>query len=642
MNTMHGLTTIGFLGLALCVAASGGETSFSAKPTAIRDGDGARIRFAVSAPTDVAVYIEDAGGRVVRHLVAGVLGQNPPPPLKPGLVQELIWDGKADYGKPAGGGPFQVRVALGFGAKCDRIFSRPEKFSGQCTLAVGPDGALYVRENACQVTNFPKRRLVVLNRDGSYRRTLLPFASTPGGEGGRGVPGVITLGGRPVPGRESEVDLMPWIGGSAVATMAVSADGKVLYFPLCGGNPFRPAEIMQIATNGGGVLGRHPLDRAKIGELPEFAERSHLAVSSDGKSLFIAGLQDRRGKGAPAVIYRLRLPECAGLDVFFGERNVPGRDAARLGAMTGGLASDGKGNLLACDPANNRVLVLGEDDGRVKGEIACDAPSHVGVHRASGAVYVVANGKGGARLVKYAAWKDARPAAELPLPRKGAGADTVNMVVDGAADRAVIWLALSRCGYLARAEDTGSGFEVTDVGGKFESFPGPRQEFGYCGLAVDRATAEVYVMNSGTGHCWERFDESGRSTFIFPQEISNGSASGQGPQLVPGPDGVLYGIWWRHTLAKWDRTGKRLTWDEPRIPTEEELKVYPEKPPAPGPSVKNYARVGMVGMPHTLGVRWSDGHIFVFEPYMITQGDGGRIPKALHEYLPSGRRVTAP
>jgi len=632
------------LGLILAAAAAAaGEPGFTAKPMASKDGDGAKISFAVSAPTDVAVFIEDAKGQVVRHLVAGVLGQNPPPPLKPGLAQEIVWDGKADYGKSAAGSPFKVRVALGFGAKCDRIFSRPELFSGHCTMAVGPDGALYVREVAAPVGgHFPKRRLAVLNRDGSYRRTLLPFASTPGGEAARGVPNTITLQGRPAPGRESEADLMPWLGGSASATMAVAADGKTLFFPLCGGNPFRPAEIVLLSTEGGGVLGRHPLDKSKIGELPEFAERSHLAVSSDGKSLFVAGLQDRRGKGAPAVIHRLRLPECTGLDIFFGERGTPGKDATHLGATPGGLASDGKGNLLACDPANNRVLVLGEDDGKIRGEIACDAPSNVGVHPASGAVYVVTNGKGGPRLVKFPGWKDAKPAAELPLPRKGAGADTVNMVVDGSGERAVAWLATSRCGYIARAEDAGGKFEVSEVGGKFEALPGARHEMGYYGLAVDRRTREVYVLNSGGGETWERIAEDGKSEFVAPAGISNGVGSGGGPQLMPGPDGNLYGIWWRHALAKWDRSGKRLTWEEPRLPTEEDLKPYRnEKVPPAGPSPLAYARVGMVGLPHTLGIRWGDGRIFVLEPNVITEGDGGRIPKALHEYLPTGKRVTA-
>jgi len=60
-------------------------------------GDKVKIEFAVNHETDVAVYIEDADGRIVRHLVAGVLGETPPPPLKPNsLSQRIEWDGIGD------------------------------------------------------------------------------------------------------------------------------------------------------------------------------------------------------------------------------------------------------------------------------------------------------------------------------------------------------------------------------------------------------------------------------------------------------------------------------------------------------------------------------------------------------------------
>jgi len=67
-----------------------GGVGFSHRPEAGKNGDSVTIRFAVSAPTDVAVFIEDSKGEVVRHLVAGVLGQNPPAPLKPGLLPRAI------------------------------------------------------------------------------------------------------------------------------------------------------------------------------------------------------------------------------------------------------------------------------------------------------------------------------------------------------------------------------------------------------------------------------------------------------------------------------------------------------------------------------------------------------------------------
>ena len=48
----------------------------------------------------------------------------------------------------------------------------------------------------------------------------------------------------------------------------------------------------------------------------------------------------------------------------------------------------------------------------------------------------------------------------------------------------------------------------------------------------------------------------------------------------------------------------------------------------------------MCAQPHVLGVRWSDGHLFVIEPKGFQQGMGGRAMKTMQEYLPSGKRLT--
>ena len=55
---------------------------------------------------------------MVRGLAGGVLGAKTPAPapLKPGLAQELVWDGKGDWNLPVESGPFRVRVRAGMGA----------------------------------------------------------------------------------------------------------------------------------------------------------------------------------------------------------------------------------------------------------------------------------------------------------------------------------------------------------------------------------------------------------------------------------------------------------------------------------------------------------------------------------------------
>src|SRR5574341_733149 len=104
----------------LLAAATQDPASFTRKPAVTRSGDTTRIEFEVSREVDVTVRVEDAAGSVVRHLAAGVLGKNPPEPLRPGsLRQSLEWDGKDDSGKPATGGPFRVRVRLGMKPEFD-------------------------------------------------------------------------------------------------------------------------------------------------------------------------------------------------------------------------------------------------------------------------------------------------------------------------------------------------------------------------------------------------------------------------------------------------------------------------------------------------------------------------------------------
>ena len=98
---------------AAAAAAEPPPPTFAKRPAVARDGEGVRIEFAADRETDVAVCIENAKGEIVRHLVAGALGRNPPAPLRPGLAQSLDWNGLDDGGRKAEGGPFRARVGLG-------------------------------------------------------------------------------------------------------------------------------------------------------------------------------------------------------------------------------------------------------------------------------------------------------------------------------------------------------------------------------------------------------------------------------------------------------------------------------------------------------------------------------------------------
>ncbi|MHC4917434.1 MAG: hypothetical protein ACYTGB_18305, partial [Planctomycetota bacterium] len=130
-------TLLGAL-LTTALAATAGEVTFVKPPAQVRKGETLSIHFQVSAATDVEVAIIDAKGTVVRHLAAGVLGENPPPPLVKGLSQVIVWDGKDDCGKPLTGS-YRARVRLGSRPKLGKVllYAPGISFSPRA-VSVGP------------------------------------------------------------------------------------------------------------------------------------------------------------------------------------------------------------------------------------------------------------------------------------------------------------------------------------------------------------------------------------------------------------------------------------------------------------------------------------------------------------------------
>ncbi|HOX07011.1 MAG TPA: hypothetical protein PK280_11465 [Planctomycetota bacterium] len=631
----------------LCAAcAAGGEVGFTAKPTAAKAGDAStgsgqakvKITFAVSAPTDVAVYIEDAKGEVVRHLVAGVLGQNPPPPLKPGLAQEVEWDGKADYGKPAEGGPFKVRVGLGLGAKYDRVvYTSLPDLGHTPTAAVAPDGTLYVPTG-----RFIGSRWRLFGRDASYQGV---YGVPPGPEAAKFF-GWDADDGRPAPTsfqRGGGIN-SGWIFGNVAGSDAavVSRDGADLFqlgnaapprinrFPLTAAMP--KDDKFAVALDGSGAKG------LMMGPQGGANTNACLAVSSDGKRLYIGGLSSGENKPLAAV-YSVSCPQRTGCQVLFGEPAKTGRDETHLGGAPTGLVSDGKGNLFVADEANGRVVVVDEKDGKYRGEIATEKPRRLGFSTRTGALYVL--GAGALKRFKPPVgadpkgWKDLKPEAAVPM---SFGPWGFTLAVDETADPTVLWI----CGSwlkTQRIEDPGTGpkFGASRATSEDKRYPDIKP---FTNVQVDRLRKEIYLRDGANGGVNQRFSEkTGKmeSIWLNPGQVHN--ENGLGTQLVPAPNGNLYGLQWPRHFMQWDRDGKGLAWTEPRTATPEDLKCY-DAGAGPHPAIA-YVPVAMSMLPHNLTARWSDGHLFVIEPYRFSVPTGGRTRKSLHEYLPSGKRITA-
>jgi len=621
------------------------KVAFSAKPTAVKDGDKVKIEFAVDRETDAAVFIEDAGGKVVRHLVAGVLGPNPPAPLKPGLAQSIEWDGKADWGKPAPAGPFKVRVALGLGAKYDKeAIADPMTIGGVQAMAAGPDGTLYAVVGAgSSVPNWSAQRLVALNRDGTFQRTLIPLPSTATKEQVEALGGVpVEVGGRTVPmvvhvnQRRNTAFQMRGQAGQ----IAVTPGGQLLVIS---------GEVIGLLDTTGSkapppFLGPKPMPAVPSASFwtlnPWVPEMSYLTASADGKYAYFSGLARQRSpygdktKVIPPypAVFRVKLPERSPAEPFFGDLEKTGSDEKLLGAMPRGMAADGKGHLLICDLANSRVVVVSEADGKFAGSFPAEGAELVAANRDTGEVYLLKPGKDvSAELVKLSGWKDPKPVASTTLtspvwPKRRVA---WQLAVDAGAKPAVLWVA-GEGSPLLRIEDLGEKFsDAVKIGGKDIG------DASFVNLTVDhyREDPEVYarIVCGSYNYQFARCNEKTGKVEVVKANGVNEPAAGSCVEV--GPDGNLYVQGWPQYLYKFDRNGTPLKWDAPFVmPEGQKLGHAP-------PAHAIFSRVIMVYMTHTLGVR-PDGHLFVFEGHP-TQPNKDAC-HALFEYAPSGARVGGP
>ncbi len=173
-------TPAALLSLLLLLAASAGaaeKPAFASAPAATSAGGMTTIAFTAKSPCPAAVWIEDAGGKVVRHLAAGMLGEKAPPPFRKGLAQKLEWDGKDDAGKAAPAG-CSGKVGLGLEAKPAGFLGwDPATVGTVISTATDPKGNVYVMSH----DDYPIRStpvVTVFDAKGKYLRTLLPWPST--------------------------------------------------------------------------------------------------------------------------------------------------------------------------------------------------------------------------------------------------------------------------------------------------------------------------------------------------------------------------------------------------------------------------------------------------------------------------------
>jgi hypothetical protein len=537
------------LGVMLCCSAAlGAEIGFTEQPKAMKDGAAYRVTFAVSAPTDVEVAVLNGAGAVVRHLSAGALAP------KAG-AHSVTWDGRDDRGQPAAGAPFSFRIRLGVKPTFERIVGWNGNTLGGALvgLAVGRQGEVYV---LLSDGTWGRSELRVLDKDGRYLRTIIPYPSSTPKERAASL-GQLEVGGQRLPIIYSGHghNLAPLTCGMKNQNMAVSPKG---YLVLASGvgtiaDHAPPRHLLAVHPEGGAPAGMNfvgPEIRKPIGFLGGSGEGfsrafDHLAFSPDGEHLYFTQyIVSNRFKQRHGV-FRITWSD-QGLGQPFLGADEPGADDDHFSDPQG-VATDGKGNIYVCDRGNGRVVVFSAAAKRL-GQFAVAAPEQVGVHARTGDIYIASNAvdkngrhTGQGEIVKFPAWSggDLKPVACLAVK----GLDV--MALDAQSSPAKVWVACAD-GLLPIA-DKGSALEPGTAVNNNDGLKYP----GF--IAVDPKRSAVLVREMTTGRTQKALRRIDLATGVKAPFLN-------GADMAIDRDGNIYVMdgYSTNAVSRYDPTGAPL------------------------------------------------------------------------------------
>jgi hypothetical protein len=527
------------------------EDDVFANPPRVSRVDGKiEIAFTLMKSTDVEIAILDAKDNVVRHLAAGVLGGRhaPPAPLEAGLAQRVIWDGNNDTGKPAVGGPFNVRVRAGTSVKFGRtiggspttgsVVSMPYRAPVN-GLAVDAEGNLYVKMMSTVGSHGNSGmwpwHVRKFDRDGNYVQSILPYPPSTAADNATGVELLSPPGGGFTPANQNSLyPIFAVFGNEIVSRLSggrmvfVHSERRELnFFSLDGSNAVQTITMWP--------------DDAKL-NCPRWLD-IQTALSPDGRYAYYSNVAGTAYDGkTPADIdaawpqgriYRQDLSKPDSTPERFFDLALPNFEqqpywmpsAWDKKTAAAGIDTDDAGNVLVCDLVSGQIVEV-DSQGKQLSATAVDWPDKVLVGRKNGALYVISRkvSRGelpDATLIKIEGRGDrAKVVAMLPLESSLGGAYTL----DESGEVPLLWLAGDR--NLLRVEDRGDELVVT----RDDVINGDRQAITFVGyMDVDREAELVYVTGN-KGNIWRYHGETGDGGLLEIEAVD----------LAIGPEGRIY------------------------------------------------------------------------------------------------------
>jgi len=394
---------------------------FAERPTLTRNGDQVTIAFASKGFCDVTVAVEDAGGRIVRHLASGVLGPKAPPPLqRDSLKQTLVWDGKDDQERYIDDkGSLAVRVSLGL----KPAFERTLLWEPKRRISVGP-GMRPGNDTESIAVPTPLIRAApegvyvfeghgvdhvrLFDHEGNYVRTVYPFPADK-------VDKVVGLRRQVFPQDGKSLPVKTGFLDSTMLTSGLTGTDYSYYGPMFGSAATAMAvrgsrlalfhkRLNRLGTDGtsSGLPIEGPaadysvrLTGTNIGRKDYRPSPVSAAFSPDAKWLYLAGFQWRHGrsgidiaKGCLHGVVRLAYERDDPPQPFVGsmKQDESGTDNAHFVNATS-VDVDAKGRVYVSDYGNDRIQVFAED-GKFLKSIPSFKPARVVVHQRTGEVYV--------------------------------------------------------------------------------------------------------------------------------------------------------------------------------------------------------------------------------------------------------------